>query len=100
MDDKGLIPELKLAKQMWPGLKQPQTAKPIISTEKLSAEKVLVTIKSSTKGASIGYKIEGDNDKWQIYDKPFEIHLDKGGKIKAKAIRIGHKESVYSSICL
>ena len=54
---------------------------------------LLLQLQSSTQGASIAYRIEGtDDDTWRLYYEP--IRLPTGlTHIRAKAIRIGYKES-------
>ena len=89
--DLGLIPEKELAEKMWPGGKQPETAKPVIKMEKN-----MIVIQSPTKGASIAYQVTGSGDKkpadhWSLYTKPLEIL--KGDTLRAVAIRIGYKQS-------
>jgi len=54
----------------------------------------LLTIKSKTPGASIGYQI--DDGPWQLYSIPFEV--ENGSEIKAKAIRYGWEESEVVSV--
>ncbi|MCS7181069.1 MAG: hypothetical protein NZ891_06950, partial [bacterium] len=54
---------------------------------------VLIQLYCPTQGASIGYTFEEkENPRWLLYTKPF--FLPKGEIfLKAKAIRIGYKES-------
>ncbi len=88
--DLGQITEDELIERMWPGRKQPATAEPTISSAEGPHGQLLVTIKCTTEGASIGYRID-DETSWQLYSRPFTVR--KGRKIQAKAIRIGCKES-------
>ncbi|WP_211226543.1 sulfatase family protein [Pedobacter glucosidilyticus] len=87
--DKGFMSEKDMVRLMWPGGIQPVTAKPVaqITTQNRS---ILVSLSSSTNGASLGYKI-GDNGSWQLYHQP--VAVKKGIKVYAKAIRYGYKES-------
>ncbi|MHC4156897.1 MAG: chitobiase/beta-hexosaminidase C-terminal domain-containing protein, partial [Planctomycetota bacterium] len=83
--DLGGMPEEELSERMWPGGRQPVTTVPTIRIE---AGKAI--IRCATEGASIGYRM-GDDGPWQLYSKPIEV---KGiAMLKAKAIRIGYKES-------
>lgn len=88
--DLGQISEDELIERMWPGRKQPATAEPTISFSESPNGQLLVTIKCTTEGASIGYRID-DETSWQLYSRPFTIR--NGQAIQAKAIRIGYKES-------
>ena len=88
--DLGQITEDELIERMWPGRKQPATAEPTISFSEGPNGLLLVTIKCTTEGASIGYRIDNETS-WQLYSRPFTIR--KGQKIQAKAIRLGCKES-------
>jgi hypothetical protein len=83
--DLGGTPEEELSERMWPGGKQPVTAAPTIQVESGKA-----TIRCTTEGASIGYRLTNDGP-WQLYSKP--IRCESGDMLQAKAIRIGYKES-------
>lgn len=91
--DLGEIPENKLISIMWPGWKQPLTAKP-------GYQMVNNTIKAtcSTEGASIVYQVSNSNNidisldgKWKLYTHPLKIK--KGEKVFLRAQRIGFKMS-------
>ena len=88
--DQGAIPEEELIERMWPGREQPVTATPAIETSPSRNGKVLIKLSCRTKGASIGYRIAGE-ERWLVYAKPFA--LDAGTHLTAKAIRIGYKQS-------
>jgi len=91
-DDWGLIKETELIKNLWPpdGI-QPTSAPPeFISTKTEKDGLVQVIVRSSTTGASIGYKINGVGP-WQVYYKPIE--LSKSDTLIALAHRIGYKPS-------
>ena len=86
--DKGFIDEYDLVQMMWPGLNQPVTQKPeirIVNNE--------VSISCATEGASIAYQLNNGIGQpfWNVYYKP--VHLQKGDKIIARAVRIGYKTS-------
>ncbi len=70
----------------WPGGVQPTTAAPSISQHPDGK----IAMASTTEGASIGYKINNETY-WQVYTEPFDI--SGSVSIKARAIRIGYKES-------
>lgn len=92
IDDKGLMPEAELIETMWPGRVQPVTANPVAI---ISEANDLITLRSETEGASIGYQLLNVNEEagesWQIYQNPFS--LDDGQKLVAIAHRIGFKPS-------
>lgn len=88
--DKGFMSEKDMVKLMWPGGRQPVTAKPEIQVFNHQKNNLKVQLASKTNGASIGYKI-GDIGSWQLYHQP--LVLKKGTKVYAKAIRYGYKES-------
>ncbi|MEK3910279.1 sulfatase-like hydrolase/transferase [Paenibacillus sp. FSL H7-0331] len=101
----GDIPEERMVAQMWPGGVQPQTAAPIFIpinselpgrsgvTQGEYGEPTAILLHSATQGASIAYTTEeGTNPSWKLYTKP--IILSKGTLlIRAKAVRIGYKDS-------
>ncbi|MFC1558555.1 sulfatase-like hydrolase/transferase [candidate division KSB1 bacterium] len=93
INDLGRIPEKEVMEKMWPGGVQPITENPVISTnDGKSKDSVTVTITCPTKGASIAYTTEeGENPHWLLYTKP--VKLTKNTKLRARAIRIGYKES-------
>ena len=93
--DKGLLPEVDMANEMWPGGKQPQTSKPDMVVVKKDGDSSLIKISAATEGASIGYKI-GDNTPWLLYTSP--VKVKKGETLSAKAIRYGYKESPINSV--
>ena len=90
--DLGLEPEALLINQMWPDFEQPVTA-----SVEIRYDGNIVSLSSSTKGASIAYIIS-DNPKetlnfdsgWKLYKKPFSV--EKGKYIYTMAQRIGFKE--------
>ncbi|MCK4966696.1 sulfatase-like hydrolase/transferase, partial [bacterium] len=93
INDLGRTPEEEIRERFWPGGVQPVTGKPVISqNSKKSKDSVTVTITCPTKGASIAYTAEeGENPHWLLYTKP--IKLNKSTKLRARAVRIGYKES-------
>jgi hypothetical protein len=93
IDDQGFIPENEIVKSFWPNMIQPVTE----NVEFKIDPNGFYELKSTTKGASIGYQIDekiGTNS-WDLYHKPIELG-DKQ-KIVARAIRIGYKASEITS---
>jgi len=90
--DMAEIPEKEMLEKMWPGGKQPVTAKPEIIKEKNK-----ISLKCETQGASIAYIIsdkdfEPDlNSGWKVYYQA--IKAPKGKFLYVMAQRIGYKES-------
>lgn len=93
--DKGLLPEVEMANEMWPGGKQPETSKPDMAVVKKDGDGSLVKISAATEGASIGYRIGNDTSPWLLYTSP--VRVKKGETLSAKAIRYGYKESPINS---
>jgi N-sulfoglucosamine sulfohydrolase len=105
----GVIPEERMVESMWPGRVQPPTAKPLfipinsrlpgvaVMTEGAFAEPTVVMLHAATQGASIAFTCEvGDAAKWKLYTGP--VKLPEGQtKLRAKAVRIGYKESEEAS---
>ncbi|MHC4498094.1 MAG: sulfatase family protein [Planctomycetota bacterium] len=88
--DLGGFDEEELIERMWPGRKQPTTATPTFDATLTADGKVTVAIRCATKGASIGYRV-GEQGRWLIYTRP--IVVGPGPAVRAKAIRIGYRES-------
>ncbi|CAM4364424.1 N-sulphoglucosamine sulphohydrolase, C-terminal [Zobellia roscoffensis] len=91
IEDEPNLPERELIAKLWKGKEnQPVTADPQIANS--SNE---ITLKCSTNGASLGYKIidaDGTIPKvWSVYLKPFKI--PEGNKVIAQAYRIGFELS-------
>ena len=89
--DQPNLPEVKLIEQLWKGSEtQPVTADPVISENNGKIE-----ISCSTEGASIGYKIIGQNGEepksWSVYEQAFAA--PQNAKIMVRAHRIGFKPS-------
>ena len=69
--DLGHIPESELIRRLYPpDGTQPTTADPEITTRRAEGKRV-VTIASSSAGASIAYRV-GAEDRWRLYVEPFE----------------------------
>lgn len=85
IDDPGKMSEDQMIKAAWGADTQPLTATPVINRNGAS-----VTLSSSTRGASIGYRFAGEQG-WRLYTKPFDAPPD--ARIEAKAIRYGFVES-------
>jgi arylsulfatase A-like enzyme len=88
--DPGKMPEDAMIKAAWGAGKQPQTAKPAFSETAVEAGAVRVALSSGTEGASIGYRLAGE-ERWRLYSAPFDVQ--RGVRIEAKAIRYGFAES-------
>jgi uncharacterized sulfatase len=85
--DLGLLPEEAVKERMWPGGVQPETAAPTIARKG-----GLVEIACPTPGASVAWTDEaGDRPHWKLYAGP--IQAKAGAAVRAKAVRIGFKES-------
>lgn len=82
--DLGLLPEDELRERFWPGGEQPVTAAPEIAIEDGQT-----TLRSVTRGASLGYRVDGGA--WRLYREPFAV--EAGARIEAKAVRYGWAES-------
>ena len=111
--DMGNISEEQMVATWYPDGIQPQTASPLfipINASNPSMEPahedrewdapLLLQLYCSTQGASIAYTTEqGEDVRWQLYTEP--LRLPKGETvIRAKAIRIGYKESDEKSLKL
>ena len=111
--DMGDIPEDQMVATWYPDGTQPQTAAPIfipINAEHPGMEvaheggkwvaPLVLQLHCSTQGASIAYTTEqGDDARWQLYTDP--LRLSKGKTtVRAKAIRIGYRESEEKTIHL
>ena len=109
--DMGNISEEQMVAQWYPNGTQPQTASPLfipINASNTGMEPaledgawdapLLLQLYCSTQGASIAYTTEqGEDVRWQLYTEP--LRLPKGETvIRAKAIRIGYKESDEKSL--
>ena len=89
--DWGAVEESAMIEQFWPGGEQPITEAPIID---LNLGQQSLKIRTSDKGASIGYKV--DDGHWQLYNGEVKVLL--GSTLTAKAVRYGWKESEVRSI--
>ena len=84
--DLGFVPEYDLVNMMWPGMVQPET-----EAVQFVQKDGFWHLSSSTEGASIAYQV-GDKiggKHWSLYHQPIPV----GGKIVARAVRIGYKTS-------
>src|SRR5204863_9378729 len=88
-----MTPEDVLTERWRPGGEQPVTATPEILMRGADFEfGTQVALHSATEGASIAYTFDpGPNAHWLLYTEA--IPLKQSGKLRAKAIRIGYKES-------
>jgi len=106
--DLGAIPENEMVRSWYPDGTQPHTASALAVplTEELPgirtahphenlAAPALVQLTCATQGASIGYRLDEESE-WRLYTGP--IRLTYGTTvIRAKAIRIGYRESPETS---
>lgn len=109
--DMGQIPESEMVRQWYPGGEQPQTAAPVTipicdespgiepdADGKTFAAPLLVQLHCATQGASMAYTLDdGDEARWLLYSAPLPF---KQGRhtLRARAIRIGYKESSETSV--
>lgn len=84
--DLGAMPEADFAAQSWPNNEQPRTADPELRFLERFGK---VRINASTKGASIGYRV--NDQAWQLYVSPIAVAADD--TVTAKAVRYGWAES-------
>ncbi|MFW6125229.1 MAG: sulfatase-like hydrolase/transferase [Pirellulales bacterium] len=91
--DLGLIPEGELWQRMRPGGNWVVTEAPVIEPAGGRHDgHVTVRISCPTKGARIAYTTEeGDDAHWQLYHHPIELR--RTATLRAKAVRIGYRES-------
>lgn len=80
--DTGAIPEAELAERFWPSGVRPTTPPPSFATTSAG-----VAIVTETAGASIAYRIEGEDDLWRLYVDP--IRVTRGRTVRAIAVRYG-----------
>jgi len=89
-DDKGKMLEQEYVNSIWPNGKQPETKVP-----KVFISENTISIKTQTKGASIGYQWVKHQDSlsrnWQVYQEPME--QVEGMKLIVKAHRLGYRPS-------
>jgi len=93
IDDKGFITEDELIQRFWPGHVQPVTLPPRFTPYGGNGSGTLVVrLACPTDGASIAWTTDqSDGRPWKLYSGP--IRLKKDAVIRAKAFRIGYKES-------
>ena len=87
--DMGWMAEDELIERFWPGREQPVTAAPVVTPRDGA-----VTIASATEGASIGYRLPGDEAPgvgWRVYSAP--LHPAPGERIEIVAHRLGYAPS-------
>jgi hypothetical protein len=91
--DLGLIPEPILDEAQRPeGAWQATQAPFATSIQETDDGVVTVSLASSTSGASIGYRLAGEQQSaWTVYNRP--VTLTRGEKLVAKANRIGFRDS-------
>lgn len=108
--DLGQIPEAEMLRRWYPDGKQPETAPPLfvpICEESPGQEAapeggtyrgpVLVQLHCATQGASIAYTLEeGDDPHWLLYTTPLRLPQGRT-RLRARAVRIGYRESRESA---
>jgi N-sulfoglucosamine sulfohydrolase len=107
--DMGEVPEAEMVRQWYPGGEQPQTAPPLfipIGEQSPGVEPapeggafagpLLVQLYCATQGASMAYTFEeGDDPHWRLYGEPLRLPVGQT-TLRARAIRIGYRESPES----
>ena len=91
IDDQPNLPERELINQLWGNKKEkPKTTTPVVSVTQGE-----ITIECETKGASIGYRIIGENSSpsapYKVYTVPFKN--ENGNQLEIIAHRIGFEAS-------
>jgi uncharacterized sulfatase len=89
LGDDSTMPEAAMIARIWPDMKQPVTAAPVI-TPRRAGNAYTIAIASPTPGASIGYRL-GSDAAWQLYTAP--IRVADPARIEAKSVRYGYSES-------
>ncbi|XCF05481.1 sulfatase [Tamlana crocina] len=89
--DEPNLDEAKLVEKLWSG----KDTKPVTSHPIITAKDGLVQVTCETEGASIGYKIMGQDgntpQSWEVYQEP--VQLPKGTKLLVQTHRIGFEPS-------
>ncbi|GAA4465766.1 sulfatase-like hydrolase/transferase [Nibrella saemangeumensis] len=85
--DLGGVPEKELVRQMWDGQNKP----PVTAVPRIARSSSQLSISCPTEGASIGYKVSGEDSNWRVYTKP--ISAPAGKTVTAIAMRIGYTPS-------
>lgn len=92
--DLSELPEKEMVRKMWGDAKQPFTEPPVISKTPNG-----ITISCSTKGASIGYKINAAPDTedkdWKVYNGD-PLLLQPGTVLSVRVERIGFKPTMIT----
>lgn len=93
IDDVGFITEDQLIERFWPGHRQPATSPPrFVPDGGAHRGPLRVSLDCPTDGASIAWTDRDGRDvHWKLYSGP--IRLSSSATIRARAIRIGYKES-------
>jgi N-sulfoglucosamine sulfohydrolase len=92
--DLGATPEPELIAKWRPNGKLPVTAAP-----EFRREKDTLVLTCATPGASLAWTTEtGAEARWQLYSRPFVVPT--AGTIRARACRIGYKDSPVTEISL
>jgi len=84
IEDWSEVSEDEMVEKFLPNGEQEKTATP-----KISKENNHIIITTTTKNASLGYRI--NKKPWQLYTKPFSVPANV--KVTAKSVRYGWKES-------
>ena len=86
--DTSAMAEEDMMEAMWPGGQQPQTQPPAFLVQ---GQRLLLS--SPTLGASIAYRVSGDDAPWMLYSGPIPWPVSRQDHVEAKAVRYGYEES-------
>jgi len=103
--DWGEVPESEMVQRWYPGGRQPRTASPVfipICTDSPGIEAAsggpftapaILQLHCATQGASMAYAFESNGEpRWTLYTGPIRLPVGET-TVRAKAIRIGYRES-------
>lgn len=97
MGDMSEMSEAEMIETMWPGGAQPSTAAPEVHIDEVGGRR-LITLSSTTEGASIGYQFGSASEAWELYTAPLEMTAET--ELRAKAVRYGFAESPVTTKAL
>ncbi|MDR1279865.1 MAG: sulfatase [Opitutaceae bacterium] len=117
--DMGAVPESEMLARWWPDGCQPRTHAPVVipvyennlqalplkdgatlPPPAASDGNACLQLHTTTQGASIAWTLEeGDTPRWHLYTTPVPFPAN-ARRLRAKAIRIGYKESPETRIIL
>ncbi|MEL6727177.1 MAG: sulfatase [Pseudomonadota bacterium] len=93
--DMSNVSELDMIYEMWPGGEQPATEPVGVDWERVGGFYQVILV-SNTIGASIGYRLGGEESPWQLYSGP--LRVAPGTVLQVKAIRYGYAESPTETV--